>query len=75
MEEILHQLMLVLYPIICRVLYIPSGAGVFSINSMSKDPFECFFANPHRELKDSSPDLFALHFQPLLQKANHLRET
>ena len=34
-----------------------------------------FFANPYRELKDSSPDLFALHFQPLLQKTNHLRET
>ena len=60
------------YPIICRVLKNPS---VFSINSMSKDPFERFFANPYRELKDSSPDLFALHFQPLLQKANHLRET
>jgi len=27
MEEILHQLSLVVYPIIYRVLYIPNGAG------------------------------------------------
>ena len=27
MAEILHQLRLVVYPIICRVLYIPGGAG------------------------------------------------
>ena len=27
MEEILHQLRLKLYPIICRVLYFPGGAG------------------------------------------------
>ena len=27
MEEILHQFMLVVYPIIYRVLYIPGGAG------------------------------------------------
>ena len=27
MEEILHQLRLVVYPIILRVLYIPGGAG------------------------------------------------
>ena len=28
MEEILHQLRLVVYPIICKVLYIPGGAGL-----------------------------------------------
>ena len=27
MEEILHQLRLVVYPIIYKVLYIPGGAG------------------------------------------------
>ena len=34
LEEILHQLRLVGYPIIYRVLYIPGGAGFLSFNSM-----------------------------------------
>ena len=32
-KSCVHQLRLVVYPIICKVLYIQSAAGFFSINS------------------------------------------
>ena len=56
MEEILHQLRLVVYPIIYRVLYIPGGAG-FLPSTVSQwfsvvyhSSWKCWFRHIHYQL-------------------------
>ena len=67
MERILHQLRLLVYPIICRILYIPGGLPDFwkSTVGSSKDLLFCALGHPATDC-----DMYFLHLDhcPLAQQ-------
>ena len=82
MEQILHQLRLVVYPIIYKVLYIPGGAGFLPSTVSTGEPF--FFytsAVAHRNpdqldgLANSSWEKHTINCCLYLKRNHHSKET
>ena len=70
MEEILHQLRLVVYPVICRVLYIPGGAG-FLASTVWCFSFKDLFEYQHLVMtNDHNEPMFSDHPNSDLSKTN-----